>query len=244
MLRLITFGAPALVRDGVPHVGPATQRRRLALLALVAAHGERGVPREQLLARLWPASGPDRARHALQQALHAIESALGADDLFLGSETLSLNHERISSDVGDFAEAIASRELEHAVAVYAGSFLEGFLLDDAPELERWVDDARRRLAREHADALETLASTAEARNDHYTAAMWWRRLAAAEPLSARVAIGLITSLAADGDRAGALQAAAVHEALVRQEPDRTPDAGVLELAARLARPPELDLPHA
>ena len=46
MLRLMTFGGLTLLRDGAPHVGPASQRRRLALLALVAVAGKKGLPTE------------------------------------------------------------------------------------------------------------------------------------------------------------------------------------------------------
>ena len=58
MLRLNTFGGLVLQQDGQLHTGPASQRRRLALLAVVAAAGQRGASRDKLLA---PALARQRA---------------------------------------------------------------------------------------------------------------------------------------------------------------------------------------
>ena len=85
MLRLSTFGGLVLHQDGQLHTGPAAQRRRLALLAAIAAAGRRGVGRDRLLALLWPDSEPEAGRHSLYQALHAVRRSLGGDDVFLGS---------------------------------------------------------------------------------------------------------------------------------------------------------------
>jgi DNA-binding SARP family transcriptional activator len=90
MLRLSTLGGLVLHQDGQLHTGPAAQRRRLALLAVIASAGRRGVGRDRLLALLWPDSEAEAARHSLYQALHAIRRSLGGDDVFLGSATLQL----------------------------------------------------------------------------------------------------------------------------------------------------------
>src|SRR4030095_11304488 len=112
MLRLSTFGGLVLHQDGQLHTGPAAQRRRLALLAVIAAGGRRGVGRDRLAGALLPDSAaeagtrrardPQPARPSLYQALHAIRRSLGGDDVFLGSATLQLNPDRITSDVGEF----------------------------------------------------------------------------------------------------------------------------------------------
>ena len=62
---------------------------------------------------------------------------------------------------------------------------------------------------------------------------YWRRLAAASPLSSRVTLGLMHALDRAGDRAGAIQAAAVHAALMEEELDAAADPAVRELAAAL-----------
>lgn len=139
MLRLTTFGGVSLLQEGVPHAGPGSQRRRLALLLLIAASGNRGISRDKILGYLWPESEPEAARHALHQSLHALRRSLAADHLFLGTTSLQLNPDVISSDATEFEEAVAGRYYERAVGLYTGPFADGFFLDDAPEFERWVD---------------------------------------------------------------------------------------------------------
>jgi DNA-binding SARP family transcriptional activator len=233
MLRLNTFGGLVLQQDGQLHTGPAAQRRRLALLAVIAAAGRRGASRERLLSLLWSDGDPEAARHSLYQALHAIRRSLGSDQVFLGSTTLQLNPELITSDVAEFEEAVERSGYEAAARLYRGPFLDGFRLENAPEFERWQDAERLRHAREYAAALEALARAASARGDHTAAARWWRRLAAAEPVSTGAALGLIESLVAAGDRGGALQFAGVHTTLVRQHLETEPDPAVESWVARL-----------
>ncbi|HEU5040600.1 MAG TPA: tetratricopeptide repeat protein, partial [Gemmatimonadales bacterium] len=62
---------------------------------------------------------------------------------------------------------------------------------------------------------------------------WWRRIAATEPGNGRIALRLMRALEAAGDRAGALQHARVHEALLREEFDAAPHPEVVSLADRL-----------
>ena len=61
--RLLTLGSTTLVDAGGRSV--VQQRRCLALLALLAASGERGVTRDRLVVGLSPESTADSARHAL-----------------------------------------------------------------------------------------------------------------------------------------------------------------------------------
>ncbi len=233
MLRLTTFGGLVLQQDGQLHTGPAAQRRRLALLAVIAAAGRRGASREKILSLLWPDNDPEAARHSLYQALHAIRRSLGSDAVFLGTATLQLNPELITSDVAEFEEAVVQGAHEQAARLYRGAFLDGFRLEGAPEFEQWQDGERLRHAREHAGALEAVATAATARQDHAAAARWWRKLAAAEPVSTSAALGLIEALVAAGDRVGALQFAGVHTALVRQHLETEPDPTVERWIARL-----------
>ena len=70
MFRLETLGSLGLT-DG-PAAAVTTQRRRLALLALLAVAGERGLTRDKLVAYLWPNSPSDNARHGLEQLLYGL----------------------------------------------------------------------------------------------------------------------------------------------------------------------------
>lgn len=230
MLRVHTLGGLS-VRDGArPVAGAAAQPRRMALLALLARAGERGITRETALAYLWTDTDEERARRGLTQAVYALRRDLGSDEAITGQRELQLNGEFVASDVMEFTARLAVGRLEEAVALYAGPFLDGFYVPSAPDFERWTEHERVQLAHQCAATLEQLASAAMQRDDPATAARWWRRLAASDPLNARVAMGLMRALAASGDRAGALQHARIYEALVDQELSLPPDREVVQLA--------------
>src|SRR5438034_10308364 len=122
--RLRTFGGLSLTGESGPVTGAAAQRRKLALLAVLATGGERGVSRDRLLALFWPERNAEHARHALTQALWALRPELGSDDLFLGTADLRLNPALIGSDVPAFRAALEPGERERAAALDAGPFLD------------------------------------------------------------------------------------------------------------------------
>lgn len=215
MLRLRTFGGLTLASGDAPLTGAATQRRRLAILALLAVARDRGVSRDKLVAYLWPESGAERARHVLNQLVYAQRKHFGTLSLFTGRKSLRLNTEVIWTDVGAFEAALDREDAEAAVALYAGPFLDGFFLRDAREFERWVESQRQRLARRCGGALVALARGAAARRDRREATQWWGRALEHDPLDSDIAAGAVDALTALGDRPGALRAARVHEAALR-----------------------------
>ena len=232
--RLRTFGTLALA-------GPADdtllgkhghQHRRLALLAVLAAAGEQGRSRDQLLLLFWPDGTQSRGRHSLEQLLYAIRSSID-EAVFAGVNPVRLNPDVVSSDVGGFQSALARGDLEGAVEVYRGPFLDGFYLSDAPEFEQWLEAKRARLERSYSGALERLAQSAEATQDHATAVRWWRKLAETDPVSSKNASGLIRALMNAGDHAAALQYAEHYEAVVAQELGTSVGPAVANLVAEV-----------
>ncbi len=235
MLKLRVLGALSLTDGDLPVPGAASQRNRLALLAILAVAGKTGVSRDKLLAHLWPESDGERARHALKQTVYTLRKDFGGEgeDVIVGSASLTINTDRLASDVGEFETALARGDLAAAVDAYGGPFLDGFHLRDSPEFEHWCDEQRTRFAQLWSAAAEKLASEAEARGDWTEATTIWRRLAAAEPLNGRVALRLMRTLAENGDSAGALQHHRVHATLLREELGNEPDPEVTRLEAAL-----------
>ncbi|HXF81513.1 MAG TPA: BTAD domain-containing putative transcriptional regulator, partial [bacterium] len=213
--------------------GPAAQRHRLALLALLATSRQQTLSRDKLLAWLWQARDAEHARGLLNQAVHALRRELGDAALLSVGDDLRLNPEIVQCDVIAFEEALAAGQHARAAGLYAGPFLDGFFLSDAREFEHWVARERGRLAAAYASALEALAQAAEGRKDFRAAAQWWRARAAHDPYSGHAALRLMRALEAAGDRAGALQQARVHAALLREEFDAEPDPEVTAFAERL-----------
>ena len=232
MARLITLGGLS-VRNGTVINGLANPRSRLAILAVLAVAGDRGVRREKVAALFWPESDDEKARNALRQALFTLKRDLGSGEITLGTADLRLNPGTLTADVTEFDVAIRAERFEEAAALYGGPFLDGVFLRESPEFDRWADEQRIRLSREYDRALEKAAAAAADRGDLRAAAHWWERRAVHDPLSGRVARLYMEALASAGDRERAIRHAAVHAQLVRQELEAEPDAEVLRLAESL-----------
>jgi len=239
MLLLKTLGGLSVERDGVPAIGAAQQRKPLALLALLAAAGRRGISRDKLTAYLWPESDTEHARNMLKQVCYALRRDLNAPELLLGTIEVRLNPEVITSDIGTFLEALERDDLNRAVAAYRGPFLDGFYLPGTVEFEHWVDETGAMLKRRAGDALESLANHAAAAGDLQLAVRSWRHLCEVHPLSGKAALGLVRALIAAQDLTAALEFGRSHESFVRQELGTAPDPAVRELLRQLRNEPDL-----
>ncbi|HEY8165460.1 MAG TPA: BTAD domain-containing putative transcriptional regulator [Gemmatimonadaceae bacterium] len=217
MLQLNTFGGLTLRMGDAQLTGPPTQRRRLALLALLAVAGDRGMSREKLLALLWPESDEPKARHALNQILFAQKRHFDDAQLFEGRKTLRLNPSQITSDVRVFEAAIGRGAPEEAADVYAGPFLDGFFLSNSNEFEQWATDQRERYANLCAGAVEAAAKRAADAGDFAAEVKWNRRAVELDPLAARRVMKLAESLAVSGDRSGAIRALRSYQDRIRKE---------------------------
>lgn len=237
MVLLRTFGGLSLASDEAALPPSATQRRRLALLVLLARSGGIGISRDKLCSYLWPEASAESARHALDQLLYATRRDLGRDAIVSDGGQLRLSSHVIRADCAEFDRHLEANEADRAVALYAGPFLDGVHLGGSPELERWVEGERGRLAARFHGALEALGRAAMERGDAEAAVGWWRSRVAAEPLDGRATLRLMEALAKAGDVAGAIRSARMHAVLVREELGATPDAEVQVLAERLASEP-------
>lgn len=229
-LRLLTFGGVNLRLGDSTMTGAATGRRRLALLVLLAVARDRGLNREKVQSYLWPESDTEQARHGLNQMVYLQRRHLDSEGLFLGKKTLRLNRALITADVWDFEDALDAGTHEVAVRLYAGSFLDGFFLREAPGFERWADDQRRRLAERCAQAFGVLASVAATKHE---AVEWWRRAAELNPYHTDTMVRLANAWVAIGDRAAAIRCAQQHADLLRTELGLPPDASLVRMIEQL-----------
>ncbi|HYW30517.1 MAG TPA: BTAD domain-containing putative transcriptional regulator [Gemmatimonas sp.] len=238
MVELRTLGTLAVtLRDGRTPSPSAMQPRRLALLVCIARSGERGIARDRLATMFWPDADEEAARRGVTQSLYGLRTGLDEAELILGVQELRLNPDVARCDVIEFESALAARQDERAATLFAGPFLDGFRVPNAPEFDRWMEETRSTLSGRHEAVLERLAKRATEGGDHLAAADWWRRRATGDPLNARVAVELMRALAASGDRSGALAHARVHGALVEQELGVAPDASVLRAIETLRETP-------
>jgi DNA-binding SARP family transcriptional activator len=233
MLNLTTLGGLGLSADGREVGSVVTQRRPMALLAVLAVSGDAAVSRERLAGLLWPDAEPERARRSVAQAVYTLRKATGLEQVVVGTTALQLNLALIATDLAEFRAAVAEDRLEDAVTICRGPFLDGFHLPGAVDFERWAEGERDRLARDYARALTTLARRAEAAGDLAEEVTARRRLVALDPLDSGAALALVDSLARAGDVAGALRAARVHETLLAEELELAPPRELRERVAAL-----------
>ena len=217
MYSLVVLGGVRLDGPSGPVTGHLAQRRQLALLVLLATTGPAGRSRDKLQGLLWPESSADAAGHSLADAVYRVRKALGDDCIQGTRDTLRLNPAVVRADVAVFQAHLERGELEEAVALYRGTFLDGFHLRGSIEFEDWQSAESRRLAQQFEGALETLAEKAEAAGDFLRAVGHWSRLSAHDPLNTRFAMRHMAALGAAGDPGNAIQAGERHTRLLREE---------------------------
>ncbi|MES9991818.1 MAG: BTAD domain-containing putative transcriptional regulator [Candidatus Thiodiazotropha sp.] len=152
-MELSLFGGFQLIDD----TGAAVElkaRKTKALLAWLALHQDRSLPRERLALLLWEESSDAQARHSLRQALSGLRKILGshADAIVADQESVLLRSGHILTDSGSFdtllKETESPEQLTNLVSLYGGEFLEGFN-PRAHNYEEWLMTQRSHY-REHA----------------------------------------------------------------------------------------------
>jgi DNA-binding SARP family transcriptional activator/Flp pilus assembly protein TadD len=234
MFRVRLFGGATIEGANGVLSGPAVQRMRLALLALLATTPAGGLSRDKAASYLWPEADAATARRHLKDAVYGLRSVLGKAAILAAGDELRLNPALVETDVSAFRDGLERGAAEAAADLYRGPFLDGFFVAKAPEFERWLDAEREHWSRQFGKALESVAAARAASADHTGAAEVWRRRAAHEPFSSRVALQLMHALAAAGDRPAAVRHARLHQALCQSELGVPSDAEVAALAEQLA----------
>lgn len=227
--RLRFFGGAACIGPAGPLTGRIAGRHPLAVLAVLAASGDRGCSRDLLLGFFWADDGERRARHHLSDTLYSIRRALGGDALTANGATVALNTAVVPSDLAAFEQAVREGALEQAAALYTGHFLQGFHVDRAAAFDQWRDGERLRLQTRCADVLEVLAHRAEGAEDWATAVNWWHRAAQHDPYNSRCVRALARALVFNGDRGNALWTVREHAKTLERElgTEPPPEIGVL-----------------
>lgn len=233
MPAIMLLGGLSLEGEHGVLAGPAAQKHRLALVALLALSYPRSMSRDRLTSYLWPDRDAHHARNLLKQSVHALRRAIGQLAILSAGDELRLNTDAVACDMIAFDAAFARGEVERAAALYGGPLLDGFHLPRTSQFEHRIDCARDRLRQQFLKALEALAEAAMREGDWAGAVQGWRRLAAEEPYNASVTFGLMEALDASGDRAGAILQARLHARLLHQHFAAAADDQVVALAERL-----------
>lgn len=232
MLILRLLGGLVLETGDIP-AGRASQKRRLALLAVLASRPGVPISRDKLLALFWPEVVTEEARHRLSAALYDLRRALGDQVIVARGDEVFVPDGVIDCDTVQFDAAVHAGDWHLATQLYRGPFLDGVHMEDAPEFDEWVEQRRTQFARSFSRSLEEWARESTARGDSASAVDAWARLAGTDPLNDRLALGLMKAFEAAGNRAGALRHAAQHEERLRNDLGVEPDQSVRKFAASL-----------
>lgn len=231
MIRLRTLGSIDLrAADGAHIQSVSRQPKRTAVLIYLAANGPVFHRRDRLLALFWPESDEERARGALTQQIFHLRQALGKDVIVnRGDDEVGLAEGAVWCDARAFDEAFKAGHYAEALELYQGELLPGFMIDDAPDFDRWLEEERARYRTQAVSACLSLSQEAERSGDMQAALAHARRAVSLEPYSEPSRQRLIQLLDQSGDRAAALRAFEELRELLRTELDADPSAETLEL---------------
>jgi len=244
-LSIALLGPFQVTLDGEPTTAFVSDKVR-ALLAYLAV--ETGGPhrREKLAGLLWPDSPERSARANLRRALANLRQAIGDHQaappyLHISRQTIQFNGDsQVQSDVTAFSLLLAQTSLERtipqlkeAVALYRGSFLEGFSLADSAAFEEWALLQRERLHRLALESLHRLAACYEERGGYEAALPHAWRQVELDPWRERAQRQLMRLLALNGQRGAALAQYETCRRLLAEELGVEPSAKTTQLYAQI-----------
>src|SRR5947209_1461849 len=181
LLRLAVLGPPEVVHDGRRLT--FALRKAQALLLYLAVEGGMH-PRSKLAALLWPDSEPHDARRALRNALVLLRSLLRDDETspaghshlrserdLLGLDPLApfeldldvvqqayQQARRVSAFPAEPEGRALAAQVQHALALVRGPFLDGFWLGQDAPFDEWVQQQQQQWQVRQQPLLDRLSS--------------------------------------------------------------------------------------
>ncbi len=227
-LELDILGPFQVTLDGQPVTTFESNKVR-ALLAYLAVEASRPQPRERLAGLLWPDWPQRSAMSNLRYALADLRKNLGDRKaeasgllahppyLLVSRDSLQLNPAaNVHVDVEEFETAIRDQRLEigdqqstilnlqSAIVLYRGPFLEGFSLSDNAPFEEWLLAKREYFSQQMLKALHNLADHFEQSGEFEQAKGYAQRQLDLEPWREEAHQQLMRLLALSGQRSAAL----------------------------------------
>ncbi len=252
-LEIRLFGGLQLTLNASPLSG-LTSHKVAALLTYLAVE-RRSHSRETLAALLWGGLPDVDARNNLRQTLTNLRKLVGPY-LLIDRETVTfLATPPCAVDVDAFLHNLKNAEgqgeagqvesWQAASAVYAGDFLAGFVVRDAPEYEEWLLAQRARYRELALHALHALTELLMARGDYGRAVDSAARLLALDPWREEAHRQLMRLKARTGQRSAAIAQYEICRQVLEQELGVEPSAETTALNERLKaaqRGPRHNLP--
>jgi DNA-binding SARP family transcriptional activator len=187
------------------------RRSRALLYYMVCTHTPQ--PRERLLALLCGEIDEESARHTFKTLLAEVRALLRGFDstiewIVSEGDQLTLNPLApvwLDTEVFEKATATTSRNLNRAINLYRGDFLDGFFLKDSSGFEAWVRSTRDHFHHLYLSALRHLAELYESEGQLEQAITCTQMLLNADPLLEEAHARLMRLCWTAGDRVEALR---------------------------------------
>jgi len=186
-LEMFTLGEARVVLNGVQVDKSAWQTTTTKELFFFFATHPQGWRKEQVIAALWADMSRGQANDLFHSSIYRLRRALFSDCVVYRNGLYQLNPElAIHADVQDFEEHLTAAEdaattdirrteLERAVSLYQGDYLDEFYGD-------WCAPKRQVLATQYLKALEELVQLALDRHDTSRAIEYCQLILEKEPV--------------------------------------------------------------
>lgn len=234
------LGPPEIQYQG--QVIKVPRRRSRALLYYLLSI-QAPQPRERLLTLLCGDVDEEHARNTFKTLLAEVRSLLrgcdpGLEWIINEGGQLRLNPRAplwLDTEIFEKMAAGASRNLNQAIHLYRGAFLDGFFLKDAPDFDAWVRSARDHFHRLYITALRQLANVYETERQFEQAINCIQVLLTADPLLEEAYARLMKLYWMTGDRIEALRQYEHLCAVLARELAIRPSPSTQALYERIAR---------
>lgn len=217
-LKIMTLGGVRILLNNTPVTNLITRKVEALLIYLACNPGEH--QREVLAEMFWDDLPAERAAGNFRNILSNLRQNLDPF-LLITRQTVAINPEgNITIDVreldaalklcenhwkqyGTFSRPVIT-QLDEAIGLYRGLFLEGFYLRDSRGFEGWSMLESERVRTQLIDALIRLAAASTKRGDFSDSARYANRLLQLDSLNEEAHRLLMSSLALSGQRTAAL----------------------------------------
>jgi predicted ATPase/DNA-binding SARP family transcriptional activator len=202
MLEIKTLGGLKLSINGEPLSNLGSHKAEAILVYLAVKSGPQN--RNMLGSLFWPGSAESQALTSLRVALSLLRRDL--------EEYLEISHQmveikpgaEVNLDVADLMTKLSSGQVEQALDIFQGDFLEGFFIRDCLEFEDWRLLQQERVRRLVISGLHTAISTAIEEKDYRRGQYFAQRLLELDPLDELAHRKSMLIYALDGQRTRAL----------------------------------------
>jgi TolB-like protein len=244
MIELRLFGQVE-IRDETGAIDLASAKL-LAILAVLAAAGDKPVSRETLTDLLWGSHFDEQARQNFRQALSRLRKLLGADALIADDQTVKLDRHHVSADIIRFdalKNGTDAAGLAAAAELARGDFLDGIAIRE-PAFTEWLAVERKRFGGELRKIRLRLAAMALAQKDAASALTHAEAILRHDALDEEAHRYKLQALATLGRKAEALKDHQAFAALLKAELGTGPEPATIDLVTALksSPPPSIAAP--